>query len=173
MAVLQAFLGLAFVVEGLLLVFHLKGNAFEIQVHLLLVLVIAACAIIVFLEAAIPTSAMLSFARCFSVALQGTWFCQAGRVLFLQNPAWSFSEDYMGGVMFLPVLFVTHIMVVSLAMLGLYLLVAYNMAGREVGQRGLEAIERANDAPPAKLALLDLTSKADRAALMRHPLYSQ
>ena len=170
---MQAFLGLAFVVEGLLLVFHLKGNAIEVQVHLLLVLLIAACAIVVFLEAAIPSSVMLSFARCFFVALQGTWFCQAGRVLFLHNPAWDYSEDYMGGLMFLPVLFVTHMMVVSLGMLCLYLLVAYKMAHKEAGQRGLEAIDRVNDAPPARLALLDLTSKADRAALMRHPLYSQ
>ena len=168
---LQAFLGLAFVIEGLLLAFHLKGNPLEIRVHFLLVLLVAACAVTVFLEAALPTAALLSFARSFFVLLQGLWFCQAGNILFLGNPAWSYSDDYMGGFMFLPVVFVTHIMVASMSLLGVYLLVAYKMAGRGSGQRGLEAIERANDAPPVKVALLDLSNKADRAALMHHPVY--
>jgi Family of unknown function (DUF716) len=170
---LQAFLGLAFVIEGLLLAFHLKGNPLEVRVHYLLVLLVAACAAAVFLEAAFPQSALLSYARCFFVLLQGSWFCQAGRILFLDNPAWAYSNDDMGAVMFLPVVFVTHLMVASLALLGIYLVIAYKMSTRESGQRRLEAIERANDVPPAKVALLDLSSKADRAALMHHPLHTR
>jgi hypothetical protein len=169
---LQAFLGLAFSVEGLLLAFHLKGNSFEVLVHYLLVLLVASCVTLVLLEAAFPSCAILSFARCYFVFLQGTWFCQAGRMLFLGNPAWGDSDDYMGGVMFLPVMFVTHLMLVALGMVGLYLGVAYSMGSSALGQRGFDAIERANNTTATKIALLDLSSKADRAAVAHLPLHA-
>lgn len=171
----QAFLALAFVVEGLLLGFHLKGTPLDVRVHLLLVLLVAAGAAAVLAEAARPASVLRACARSYAVLLQGLWWCQAGRILFLRNPAWAYSEDYLGGVMFLPVAFVAHLLAAALGLLLVYVLVAYNMAGRALGQRGIEAIERANDgqAQPQRLALHDLSGKGERAGLLRSSLYTQ
>ena len=145
--------------EGLLLAFHIKGSRLERHTHLMLALLIFACAAATAAEAAWPEAPALSFARTYFVALQGTWFCQAGRVLFLRAPAWDDSDEsmggYMGASMMLPVVLVAHMLAVAVAMLAAYLLVAYKMGGLAATQRGFEAIERANDAPAAKVALLD------------------
>lgn len=53
--------------------------------------------------------------------VQGTWWCQAGRVLFLGNPAWD--EADMAAAMYLPVVFVLHIMFVAVALLAVYTVV--------------------------------------------------
>lgn len=46
----QLFLGLAFVVEGLLFAFHLKGSMLDWSLHLLLVLLVLAAALVCFAE---------------------------------------------------------------------------------------------------------------------------
>jgi hypothetical protein len=46
----QTFLGLAFLVEGTLFAFHLKGSALDWSLHFLLVLLILAAAIACFAE---------------------------------------------------------------------------------------------------------------------------
>lgn len=79
---MQAFLGLAFSVEGMLLAFHLKGTQLEVLVHLLLVITTLACAFFIFLEVVFPNSVLVSLARCWSVLLQGTWWCQVRRMPF-------------------------------------------------------------------------------------------
>lgn len=164
---MQAFLGLAFIVEGLLLAFHIKGTMLERHTHLMLALLIFACAAATLVEAACPEAPALFFARCYFVALQGTWFCQAGRVLFLGAPQWDDSDEmgtYMGASMMLPVVLATHMLAVAAVMLGAYLLVAYSMGGLAATQRGFEAIERANDAPAAKVALLDFSTPGPNEA---------
>jgi hypothetical protein len=164
----QAFLGLAFSVEGILVAFHLKGTLLEWSAHFMLALLIAACAIIVFLEAAWPEAIILSFARCYFVLLQGTWFCHIGRILFLGFPWWEDSDlSYMGATMFLPVVFVTHLMCAALGLLVLYLIVAYFSGGRAGAQRRSEAAGTGNGAAPFKVALLDLSTPASRMAALK------
>ncbi len=46
----QLFLGLAFVVEGLLFAFHLKGSALDWSLHFLLVLLVFSAALACFAE---------------------------------------------------------------------------------------------------------------------------
>ena len=168
-------MALAFVVEGMLLGFHLKGTPLDIRVHLLLVLSVAACALAVIAEAAQPASMLLSSIRSYTVLLQGMWWCQAGRILYCGNPAWQYSEDYMGGLMFLPVVFVTHMLAAAFGLLLVYVLAAYNMASKAMGQRGMRAIEWANDGQAhPKLSLHDSSGKGERARLLRHSaLYTQ
>lgn len=167
--VLQAFLAMGFTVEGLLLAFHLKGNPLEVNVHYLLVLLTFSCVGMVLLEAAFPTTPIFAFGKAYVVFLQGTWFCQTGRVLFLGNPAWTWSPNYMGGTMFLPVAFSLHLVTVAFAMLGLYVLVAYKMGARPIAQRGFEAVERANTSAAAKVALQDVANggRGDKGPLLR------
>jgi hypothetical protein len=131
----------------------------------MLVLLIAACAAAVFLEAAWPEVVLLSFARCYFVLLQGTWFCQIGRILFLGLEWWDDSDaSYMGATMFLPVVFVTHLMSAALLLLALHLVVVHSLGGRLGALDGVKAIEGAKEGQPFKLALLDLTARASRAA---------
>eukprot|EP00892_Ulva_mutabilis_P005000 jgi/Ulvmu1/2872/UM146_0014.1 len=153
----QAFLGLAFSVEGMLLAFHLKGTQLEVLVHLLLVTTTAACAFFVFLEVVFPNSVLISLARCWSVLLQGTWWCQTGRVLFLGNPAWRDDpENSMGATMFLPTLYVTHCVVIAVVMLIGYVCIAHWFARKPAAQRGFEMIERANAGKSGRVRLQEL-----------------
>jgi hypothetical protein len=164
-ATVQACLGLAFSVEGILVAFHLKGTSLEWNAHFMLALLIAACAIAVFLEAAWPEAIILSLTRCYFVLLQGTWFCHIGRILFLGNPWWDDSDmSYMGASMFLPVVFVTHLLCAALGLLLLYLIVAFFVGGRAAAQRGSEAAGAGDEAGPFKFTLLDLSMPASRSA---------
>ena len=78
----QAALGLAFVTEGLLLGFHLKGAPIEVLVHKLLVITIAGSATVMFAEICCKGSVILTLARALLVQLQGIWFIQIGYILF-------------------------------------------------------------------------------------------
>lgn len=79
----QAALGVAFVVEGLLLGFHLKGTSLEVVVHKILVITIALSALIMFAEIRSRASVMLTVARALLVILQGIWFIQIGYILYM------------------------------------------------------------------------------------------
>ena len=83
---LQAALGVAFVVEGLLLGFHLKGSSLEVVVHKILVITIALSAVIMFAEIRSKGSVLLTVARALLVILQGVWFIQIGRILYFSAP---------------------------------------------------------------------------------------
>ena len=79
---MQAALGLAFVTEGLLLGFHLKGAPIEILVHKILVITIAGSAAVMFAEICCKGSVIFTLARALLVLLQGLWFIQVGYILF-------------------------------------------------------------------------------------------
>ncbi|EFN55136.1 hypothetical protein CHLNCDRAFT_134206 [Chlorella variabilis] len=68
-----AFLSLAFLSEGLLLVFHLKGPRVEIMVHLILVLQVFATVVAILAEMAKPRSILAASARPWLTILQGAW----------------------------------------------------------------------------------------------------
>lgn len=84
---------------------------------------------------------------------------QAGRVLFLGNPAWKDDDaNRMGATMFLPTLFVTHAMLVAVVMLLAFVVVVHCFAGKPRAQRGFEIIERANTGKSGRLRLQELVS---------------
>lgn len=84
--VMQSALGVAFVVEGLLLGFHLKGTTLEVVVHKILVITIAMSVLVMFAEIRSKASVMLTLARALLVVLQGVWFIQIGYILFKGAP---------------------------------------------------------------------------------------
>jgi Family of unknown function (DUF716) len=157
-AAMQAFLSLAFVTEALLLAFHLKGSDLEVRAHLLLVLSATLCAIALLCELAAPTNALLSLFRAYTVLLQGTWWCQVGRVLFLGTAAWD--GGYMGSAMFLPVIFTLHAVTVAAGLLLLYCVIAYSLSQQSAAQRGFELVERANDGHMSMVTVRDIRDKA-------------
>ena len=89
---MQGFLGLSFVVEGLLFAFHLKGTSLDFELHLLLVLTIFMTALIIFLETNHPHMLQLSALRAMLVLLQGTWFIQVAYILYKGAPCMCISD---------------------------------------------------------------------------------
>ena len=78
----QAALGVAFMVEGLLLGFHLKGAPLEVLLHKILVITIALSALLMFAEIRSRGSVVLTVGRSLLVGLQGIWFIQIGYILY-------------------------------------------------------------------------------------------
>eukprot|EP01024_Parvocaulis_polyphysoides_P044069 TRINITY_DN40505_c0_g1_i4.p1 TRINITY_DN40505_c0_g1~~TRINITY_DN40505_c0_g1_i4.p1 ORF type:complete len:339 (-),score=30.45 TRINITY_DN40505_c0_g1_i4:64-1014(-) len=117
----SAFLALAFIVEGELMGFHLKGSPLEIRIHLILTLLIFYCVITVLGEMCAQNSFVMSCAKCHAVILQGAWFNHVGSILYLGHVAWD--EESMGGVMFAPVLFGTHVLTVAAIMVATFVVI--------------------------------------------------
>lgn len=78
----KAFLSLAFLVEGTLLVFHLKGPAIEFRVHLLLCLQIFATVVAIAAEGVMPTSFVAASARPMLTIAQGAWWIQTAYIMY-------------------------------------------------------------------------------------------
>ena len=102
------FVALAFLVQGVLLVFHLKGPSIEVMVHLILVLVIFATFIACVFEGFNRDSVVASSLRPMLTLLQGVWWVQTAFIMFVSGPA--YDPDYMGGTMMVPAVFVLHMM---------------------------------------------------------------
>ena len=82
---LQGFLGISLLIEGLLFGFHLKGSALDMRLHLILVLIVFLSSLVCFLEIQYPHSFPLSTVRAQLVMLQGVWFYQIAAILFKGN----------------------------------------------------------------------------------------
>mmetsp|Transcript_10178 Transcript_10178/g.30607 ORF Transcript_10178/g.30607 Transcript_10178/m.30607 type:complete len:322 (+) Transcript_10178:368-1333(+) len=115
----QAALATAFIVEGLLLGFHLKGSPTEILVHKILVITIAASAIVMLAEIRYKNNVLLTAARAMLVGLQGIWFIQIAYILFRDKPQWD--PHGMNGVMMIPTLYCLDIMLLTIGVLAFYL----------------------------------------------------
>lgn len=115
----QAALAVAFIVEGLLLGFHLKGSPLEIMVHKILVYTIAASAVVMLAEIRYPHNVLLTAARALLVGLQGIWFIQIAYILFRDLPQWD--PHSMKGTMMVPALYCLDIMLLTLGLLAFYL----------------------------------------------------
>jgi hypothetical protein len=112
------FLGLAFLCEGLLLVFHLKGPDVERLLHLVLVLIVFATSAAAFAEAgggARRVSAVGAAARPALTLLQGVWWIQSAYAMYTADPR--YDPDYMGAAMMLPAVLVVHALWVAVAAL--------------------------------------------------------
>lgn len=122
-------LALAFVNEATLFGFHLADGRDAIAAvdHTLLTYTIAATAAVILAQAATLTSAyssatsfVLSCARGYLTALQGTWFYQIGMNEYSKNQ--KLDANKMGHVMFVPVLFCIHAIGILVVLLALYYL---------------------------------------------------
>jgi hypothetical protein len=111
----RAFLGLAYLSQFLLLVFHLKGPPIEIMVHLILALQVGSTVVAICVEAASPRSIVVATLRPVLTLLQGVWWIQTAYIMYVSDPA--FDPEEMGGTMMTPVLLVAHMLWVSFASL--------------------------------------------------------
>ena len=79
----QLFLSLAFWVEGILFYFHTHGrDPLNVQIHWILTVLIFLCATFSLLRMIQPTNLLINMGLGNSILLQGTWFIQAGHILF-------------------------------------------------------------------------------------------
>lgn len=77
------FLTVAFVVEGLLFYLHTMGrDLLNVELHSLLFYAIFACVVFSFLRVFSATNLLINLGLGSSMLLQGTWFVQAGYILF-------------------------------------------------------------------------------------------
>jgi len=76
---------LSFIVEAVLFMFHLHGRTqFDVLIHTLLLYVVYGNIIVTIVEMRYRNSITVSLARAYLILLQGTWFWQAGFLLY--NP---------------------------------------------------------------------------------------
>lgn len=80
--VLQGALAVAYVIEGLLFAFHLRGDQLDVEIHTLLVITIFLTAIVIFAEIQHKSNVLLASLRPILVIMQGVWFVQAAFILF-------------------------------------------------------------------------------------------
>ena len=73
---------MAFVIEGLLFSFHLRGDLLDVEIHTLLVITIFLTAVVIFAEIQHKSNVLLSALRANLVIMQGVWFIQAAYILF-------------------------------------------------------------------------------------------
>lgn len=73
---------MAYVIEGLLFSFHLRGDLLDVEIHTLLVITIFLTAVVMFAEIQHNSNVLLSALRPILVIMQGVWFVQAAFILF-------------------------------------------------------------------------------------------
>lgn len=123
----HGFLGLAFLVEGILLAFHLKGPEIEVIMHLIMALLVFATVIAVAVEAACPHNLFIASMRPMLTIVQGVWWLQ---MLCMNYPA--FDPNEMEGAMMAPVILVVHMLWIALASIVVFLVMRF-MHSRALG----------------------------------------
>lgn len=76
---------MAYVIEGLLFAFHLRGDQLDVEIHTLLVITIFLTAIVILAEIQNKSNVLLASLRPILVIMQGVWFVQAAFILFRGN----------------------------------------------------------------------------------------
>jgi len=137
---------LAFVVEAVLFMFHLHGRTqMDVLIHTLLVYVIYANIIIVVLEIRYRHSIAVALSRAYSVFLQGTWFWQAGFLLYNPLPgAVAWRGDDHDQMMVVTMMFAWHMAGVLVVMLCIGAVVAACQTRRRPHQHQLPLLRRSN-----------------------------
>lgn len=93
----------AFVAMGLVLNFHLSGPPLDVRLHMLLVLATYGVAAVNAVALLLPTSRVAGFARCVTLLALGSFWIQAGHLMY-RCPAFDSNE----GVAIAPIIFVAH-----------------------------------------------------------------
>lgn len=115
----------AFAIEAILFQFHLHGrDQLDIQLHTLLVLAIYGCVFSCILEYMNPHNVLYTYSRILFTFLQGTWFCQAGFILY---PPWKFLENRWNAenhqhIMFITTSFMWHFFFILITLFIQYLI---------------------------------------------------
>ena len=78
----HSFLGLAFSIEGAVMVMHTKHHPLDAVVHWLLGMTMLTTAAFVFLEIKAPQTLLVSVGRSGSLMLTGAWLCVMGKMLY-------------------------------------------------------------------------------------------
>jgi len=110
---------MAFIVEAVLFMFHLHGRTeLDVLLHTLLVYVIYANIVLIVMEIRYRHSISVALARAYTVLLQGTWFWQAGFVLYNPLPgAVPWRENDHEQMMVAAMMFAWHMAAVFVIML--------------------------------------------------------
>jgi hypothetical protein len=110
---------LAFIVEALLFMFHLHGRTqFDIVIHTLLLYVVYGNIIVTLVEMRYRNSVTVSLVRTYLLLLQGTWFWQAGFLLYNPLPGaeqWH-AEDH-NEIMVVTMMFAWHMAAIFIIMM--------------------------------------------------------
>ncbi|CAF0992552.1 unnamed protein product [Brachionus calyciflorus] len=143
---LDYFFGLiAFGMEAFLFGFHLHSRApMDIHLHVLLVYAILGCCISVCLEIYNPNEIIYTYGRILFTMLQGTWFWQAGFVLYppVDSEWMKWNRCDHNQIMTITMLFCWHILLILIGLLlEFYLIRRYYLSSREVSDRLNEIIE--------------------------------
>lgn len=118
-------LSLAYIIEGLLFQYHLDGrDPLDVQLHVLLVISIYACAVTSIFEYARSDNVIFTYGRIAFTFLQGTWLIEIAFILYppiesLEN-RWS-STDHMS-IMFVTMSFIWHFLFIFLALLAQFII---------------------------------------------------
>ena len=110
----------AFIIEGLLFQFHLHGrDDLDVHIHTLLVITIYACVFTSIFEYINPNNVIFTYGRIAFTFLQGTWFFEAGFILYppfksLEN-RWD-STNHMH-IMFITMSYIWHFLFIFIALL--------------------------------------------------------
>jgi hypothetical protein len=110
-------LGGAFGATGLLFVMHASHSPVASSIHMLLGLMLLACAVVSAAEGIVRLPA-LAVVRSWLTITIGTWFLQAARML----TAGGHAHDAMEGVMRVQLYFIWHLTAVGLAMLAFHVM---------------------------------------------------
>jgi len=112
---------MAFSVEALLFAFHTHDRpSMDVMIHSLLLYSIILCALMPIIELVRPHSALAPLCRAYFVLLQGTWFWQAGFILYNPIPnAVPWDQEDHAQMMIVTMIFAWHMAVDFLLILAL------------------------------------------------------
>lgn len=135
---------LAFVVEAMLFMFHLHGRTpFDVLIHTLLLYVVYANVIVTIVEMRYRHSIAVALTRTFLVFLQGTWFWQAGFLLYNPLPgAVPWDDENHDQLMLVTMIFAWHMAAVFILMIVIGAFVAVCQGRCCDGSAGLEEMSR-------------------------------
>lgn len=148
----QVFFSLAFCVEGILFYFHTaSGMPLSAQVHGILTAGVFACALFAFLRVFRAMSLLVNIGLASAIIFQGTWFIQAGFILYPPGKDWRWSssegEDPEEGIdesehnsrMFVAACVTWHVMGIALFILlvwtGMHVVLRSGIRSRRKGPR--------------------------------------
>ncbi|DBA71083.1 TPA: hypothetical protein ACH3X2_011504 [Trebouxia sp. C0005] len=119
----HSFLGLAFSIEGAVMVMHTKQHPLDAVVHWLLGMTMLTTAAFVFLEIKAPHNLLVSVGRSGSLMLTGAWLCVMGKMLYTDVRLNLWAEDNMASSMMAPAVFAMLLLAVAVFLLTLYLVI--------------------------------------------------
>lgn len=121
---------LAFVVEDVLFMFHTHGRtSMDVLIHTLLVYVIHANVLVCLVELKFRNNVTVTLARSYVVFLQGTWFWQAGFILYNPIPgAQKWNEEDHEQMMVVTMMFAWHMAAIFIIMITIGLVVSMTEA---------------------------------------------